>query len=150
MRDGCKVAQRLGFFNIDKNIITLAYIAFVRSVIQYCRPIYLHFTPKKLSKLFNKYPSKTSIPLKTSLPNTCERFVKKVNESPNHPLKCFLSILPSGRRFSIPFCRHLASKNQFFSTWYWSGIALSDCMHDFFVSFLLSVHQNSPFHYVCQ
>ena len=110
-----KVAQRrhlvfqLGNFNIDKNIITLAYTAFVRSVIQYCLPIYFHFTKKKhqkkLCKLFNKYPSKTSIPLETSISNTCEGFVKKVNESPNHPLKCFLSILPSGRRFSIPFCR---------------------------------------------
>ena len=49
----CKVAQRrhlvfqLGNFNIDKNIITLAYTAFVHSVNQYCLPIHFHFTKKK-------------------------------------------------------------------------------------------------------
>ena len=53
-----KVVQRrhlvfqLGNFNIDKNIITLSYTAFVRSVIQYCLPIYFYFTKKNTKKSY--------------------------------------------------------------------------------------------------
>ena len=110
-----KIAQRrhlvfqLHNLNVERRIITTAYNAFVRTVIQYCLPCYYFFLKKKyqdkLKRSFERYSSVNTPSMDQYLTSASLNFIHHLHAMKNHSLNDYLQFLPSGHRLSVPFCR---------------------------------------------
>ena len=111
------LVYKLYEFNVDKHLITLAYTSLVRSVISYAVPCYINLlrrdTRKKLAKIYNTCRSPTADNFDQIVQKKMLQLGTRITQNFAHPLHDYLKLLPSGRRFDIPFCRTTRFQNSF-------------------------------------